>query len=217
MVRSRPYVILSAAISLDGKIATRTGRSNLSSKKDKDRVHKLRSKVDGILVGRKTASIDNPVLSLHKIKGTSPTRIILDSQGILASNSRILKTCSKIPTIVAVSKRCTKKNFSRLRRFPIEVVICGENSINIQRLMKILKKKKINKILLEGGGITNWSFIKQNLIDEAIITITPFFVGGENSRSLVEGYGFSKIENAMKLKLRKVSRIKHELVLFYKI
>ena len=108
MVRSRPYVILSAAVSLDGKIATRTGRSNLSSKKDKDRVHKLRSKVDGILVGRKTASIDNPVLSLHKIKGTSPTRIILDSQGILASNSRILKTSTKIPTILEVSKRCTK-------------------------------------------------------------------------------------------------------------
>ena len=52
MVSSRPYIILSAAISLDGKIATRTGNSNLSSKKDKNRIHKLRSKVDGILVGR---------------------------------------------------------------------------------------------------------------------------------------------------------------------
>ena len=83
--------------------------------------------------------------------------------------------------------------------------------------MRILKKKKINKILLEGGGITNWSFIKQNLIDEAIITVTPFLVGGKDSRSLVEGYGFSKIENAMKLKLRKVSRMKNEIVLFYKI
>ena len=83
--------------------------------------------------------------------------------------------------------------------------------------MRILKKKKINKILLEGGGITNWSFIKQNLIDEVIVTVTPFLVGGEDSRSLVEGYGFSKIESAMKLKLRKVSRMKNEIVLFYKI
>ena len=83
--------------------------------------------------------------------------------------------------------------------------------------MRILKKKKIKKILLEGGGITNWSFIKQNLIDEAIITVTPFLVGGKDSRSLVEGYGFSKIESAMKLKLRKVSRMKNEIVLFYKI
>ena len=80
MVSSRPYIILSAAISLDGKIATRTGNSNLSSKKDKNRIHKLRSKVDGILVGRKTVSIDNPVLSLHKIKGKNPTRIVLDSR-----------------------------------------------------------------------------------------------------------------------------------------
>jgi len=217
MVRSRPYVILSAAISLDGKIATRTGRSNLSSRKDKRRIYKLRSTVDAILIGRNTVKIDNPVLSLHKIKGKNPIRIILDSRGNLASNSKILKTCSKIPTIVAVSKRCTKKNLNRLRKFPIDVVICGEDSINIGGLMRILKKKKIKKILLEGGGITNWSFIKQNLIDEAIITITPFLIGGIDSRSLVEGYGFSKIENAMKLKLRKVSRMKNEIVLFYKI
>lgn len=217
MVSSRPYIILSAAISLDGKIATRTGNSNLSSKNDKNRIHRLRGKVDGILIGRKTVSIDNPVLSLHKIKGKNPTRILLDSRGNLVSNSKILKTCSKIPTIIAVSKKCTKKNLIRLRKFPIDVVICGEDSINIRSLMRILKKKKIKKILLEGGGITNWSFIKQNLIDEAIITVTPFLVGGEDSRSLVEGYGFSKIENAMKLKLRKVSRMKNELVLFYKI
>ena len=217
MVRSRPYVILSAAISLDGKIATRTGRSNLSSRKDKRRIYKLRSTVDAILIGRNTVKIDNPVLSLHKIKGKNPTRIVLDSRGNLASNSKILKTCSKIPTIVAVSKRCTKKNFHRLRKFPIDVVICGEDSINIGGLMRILKKKKIKKILLEGGGITNWSFIKQNFIDEAIITVTPFLVGGTDSRSLVEGYGFSKIESAMKLKLRKVSRMKNEIVLFYKI
>jgi len=217
MVRSRPYVILSAAISLDGKIATRTGHSNLSSRKDKRRIYKLRSTVDAILIGRNTVKIDNPVLSLHKIKGKNPIRIILDSRGNLASNSKILKSCSKIPTIVAVSKRCTKKNLHRLRKFPIDVVVCGDDSINIRGLMRILKKKEIKKILLEGGGITNWSFIKQNLIDEAIITVTPFLVGGIDSRSLVEGYGFSKIENAMKLKLRKVSRIKNEIVLFYKI
>jgi len=217
MVRSRPYVILSAAISLDGKIATRTGLSNLSSRKDKRRIYKLRNTVDAILIGRNTVKIDNPVLSLHKIKGKNPIRIILDSRGNLASNSKILKTCSKIPTIVTVSKRCTKKNLNRLRKFPIDVVICGEDSINIGGLMRILKKKKIKKILLEGGGITNWSFIKQNLIDEAIITVTPFLVGGVDSRSLVEGYGFSKIESAMKLKLRKVSRMKNEIVLFYKI
>ena len=216
MVRSRPYVILSAAISLDGKIATRAGRSNLSSRKDKRRIYKLRNTVDAILIGRNTVKIDNPVLSLHKIKGKNPIRIILDSRGNLASNSKILKTCSKIPTIVTVSKRCTKKNLNRLRKFPIDVVICGEDSINISNLMKILKQKKIKKILLEGGGITNWSFIKQGLIDEVIITVTPFLIGGEHSKSLVEGYGFSKIENSMKLKLKKISRMQNELVLFYK-
>ena len=123
MVSSRPYIILSAAISLDGKIATRTGNSNLSSKKDKNRVHKLRSTVDAILVGRNTVAIDDPVLSLHRVKGKNPIRIILDSKGTLASNSKILRTSTKIPTIVAVSKKCTKKSLIRLRKFKIEVVI----------------------------------------------------------------------------------------------
>ncbi len=68
----RPYVIFSAAMSLDGKIATCTGDSKLSSKKDKIRVHKLRSKVDAILIGKNTAKLDDPILSSHSTKKKNP-------------------------------------------------------------------------------------------------------------------------------------------------
>jgi len=94
----RPRVIFSAAITLDGKLATRTGDSKLSSKKDKIRVHKLRSKVDAILIGKNTVEIDDPLLSAHNIRKKNPIRIILDSNATFRTNSRILKTCSKIPT-----------------------------------------------------------------------------------------------------------------------
>ena len=215
MVSSRPYIILSAAISLDGKIATRTGNSNLSSKKDKNRIHKLRSKVDGILVGRKTVSIDNPVLSLHKVKGKNPIRIILDSQGILASNSKILKTCSKIPTIIAVSKKAKPKNLEKLKKFPITILVCGNDKINIKNLLKILKQKKIKNILLEGGGITNWTFVKENLVDDIIITVTPYLVGGSTATTLVDGIGFSKIVGSTRLKLKNIRKVKNEITLHY--
>jgi len=111
MVSFRPHVIFSAAITLDGKLATRTGDSKLSSKADKIRVHKLRSKVDAILVGKNTAKIDDPLLSVRNIKKKNPVRIILDSNASIRTSSRILKTCSKIPTIIAVSKSAQKKTY----------------------------------------------------------------------------------------------------------
>ena len=92
----RPHVIFSAAITLDGKLATRTGDSKLSSKKDKIRVHKLRSKVDAILIGKNTVKIDDPLLSVHNIKKKNPIRIILDSNATIRTNSKILKTCRSV-------------------------------------------------------------------------------------------------------------------------
>jgi len=215
MVKSRPYVILSAAISLDGKIATKTGDSKLSSKIDKIRVHKLRSKVNGILIGKNTLQCDNPILAVRYSKGKNPTRIILDSKGTISSNSRIIKTAKKIPTIIAVSKQITKKNHSRLKKYPVDVVVLGEKNVNLKKLLKYLAKKRIRKLLVEGGGTVNWEFIKQNLYDEIIVTITPFLLGGKNAITLVQGIGFSIIDKSSKLKLKKIIHQKNEIVLQY--
>ena len=215
MVKSRPRIILSAAITVDGKIATRTGDSKLSSKKDKIRLHKLRSKVDAILVGRNTVQCDDPRLTVRYVKGKNPIRIILDSQGSISSSSKIIKTCKKIPTIIAVSKKISKKNLIRLQKLPLQVIILGDKKINIKKLLQYLSKQKINSVLVEGGGTVNWEFINNNLIDEAIITLTPYIVGGENATTLVQGKGFSKISSSKKLRLKRISRQGNELVLYY--
>jgi len=211
----RPHVIFSAAITLDGKLATRTGDSKLSSKKDKIRVHKLRSNVDAILIGKNTVEIDDPLLSAHNIRKKNPIRIILDSNATIRTNSRILKTCSKIPTIITVSKKAQKKNLQKLEKFPVQVIVCGNDTVSIKKLLGILKKKGIKNILVEGGGITNWAFVKENLVDEAIITITPYLVGGMSATTLVDGDGFSNIVKAIRLKLKNVRKIKNEVILHY--
>ncbi len=211
----RPYVIFSAAITLDGKLATRTGDSKLSSKADKNRIHKLRSKVDAILIGKNTAKLDDPILSSHSTKKKNPIRIILDSNATIRTNSKILKTCSKIPTIIAVSKKARKKDLQKLEKFSVQVIVCGKNRVNIKKLLGILKKKGIKNILVEGGGATNWAFIKENLVDEAIITITPYLVGGMTATTLVDGDGFSTISNSIRLKLKNVTKIKNEVILYY--
>ncbi len=215
MEKYRPRVVLSAAISLDGKIATRTGDSKLSSQRDKIRVHKLRSKFDAILVGKNTLEIDDPLLTARGVKGKNPVRVILDSRATIHKNSKILRSCSKIPTIIVISKMAKKKNLEKLKKFPVMVKVCGNNKINIKNLLKFLKEKKIKNILVEGGGITNWSFVKENLVDEAIITITPYILGGNSSATLVDGNGFSIIAKSSRLRLKNVRRMKNEVVLHY--
>ncbi len=215
MVKSRPYVILRSSISLDGKIATKTGNSNLSSKKDLLRVHKLRSKVDAILIGKNTMTIDDPLLTVRHVVGKNPVRVILDSTGYVKSNSQIIQTCRKIPTIIAVSEKISEKNIARLQRYGLEVIKCGHKKINLKKLLYILKKKNIKKLLVEGGGTTNWSFFKDDLVDEIIITITPYIIGGKNAISLVQGNGFNKILKSRSLKLKNIHHLKNELILRY--
>ena len=211
----RPRVIFSAAITLDGKLASRNGDSKLSSKIDKIRVHKLRSKVDAILIGKNTVKIDDPLLSVHNIKKKNPIRIILDSNATIRTSSRILKTCSKIPTIIVVTKKAQKKNLQKLEKFPVQIVVCGNNTVSIKKLLVTLKKKGIKNILVEGGGATKWAFVKENLVDEAIITITPYLVGGMTATTLVDGDGFSTITKSIRLKLKNVKKMKNEVILHY--
>tara|TARA_B100001750_G_scaffold86556_1_gene68243 strand:+ start:2181 stop:2834 length:654 start_codon:yes stop_codon:yes gene_type:complete len=216
MEKSRPYVILSAAMTLDGKIGKNTTKIKLSSKKDKIRVHRLRAKVDGILIGKNTLDADNPTLSVRYTRGKNPVRILLDSRGTIKSSSKIIQSCNKIPTIVATTSLISKKNLLRLEKFPLEVIKCGKTSVDILRLLKILHKKRIKKILLEGGGTINWGFLKRGLVDELIITIAPYILGGSDSVTLVEGSGFKSIFSMKKLKLRKIQKIGNEIVVYYK-
>ncbi len=217
MVNSRPHVILSAAMSLDGKIATRIGDSKLSSRKDLLRVDKLRANVDAILVGKRTMIHDDPLLTVKYVTGKNPTRIILDSKGSIKPTSRIVKTCKIIPTIIAVSEKINQKNIVNLKKYGLEVIKCGKDKVDLKELLYILRKKKIKNLLVEGGGLTNWSFIKNGLVDEIIITITPHVIGGTRAVSLFQGEGFDKISKSPVLKLKKIYKMKNEITLHYTI
>ena len=215
MEKSRPHVILSGAISIDGKIATKTNDSKLSSENDFERLHKLRSSVDAILVGKNTVSRDNPLLTVRHVKGKNPIRIILDSKGTISRTSKILQSSNTVPTIIAVSKKIPKKNLVKLEKFPIEIISTGNDSVNLKSLLKKLSQKKIKTILVEGGGTVNWEFVKQDLFDEMILTLSPFLIGGEDSTPYLRGTGFNKISNSPNLRLKSVKRLKNHVVLHY--
>jgi 2,5-diamino-6-(ribosylamino)-4(3H)-pyrimidinone 5'-phosphate reductase len=215
MEKSNLHIILSAAISIDGKIATYTGDSKLSSKKDVIRLHKLRSKVDAILVGKNTVLRDNPLLTARFSKGKNPIRVILDSQGKISKKSKILQTSNHVPTVIAVSRNVNQQNLKNLKKFPVEIIITGKTIVNIKSLISKLQKKGIRTILVEGGGTINWQFIKYCLFDEILITISPFIIGGTEAITFVQGKGFKRITQSPKLKLKSVKRLENHLVLHY--
>ena len=212
MVKSRPYVIISAAMSIDGKIASRTGRSNLSSKKDLVRVHNLRKMADAILVGKNTINVDDPLLTVRYVKGKNPIRIILDSKGSLSPKSKVIETAKKIPTILVVSEKASR-HVQRFVAKGVQVIRCGQDKIDLKKLLQILGKKGIKRIIVEGGGTTNWYFFKEKLVDEIAITITPYVLGGTTAISLVEGKGFGEIPKSFKLK--NIEKLQNEIILHY--
>ena len=217
MANSKPKVTLSAAISIDGKIGQKNKQIVLSSKADIIRVHKLRSKFDAILVGKNTVQQDDPLLTVRFTKGKNPTRIILDSHGTIKNDSKIIKTCKRVPTMIVVSELVSKSNLNRLQKLPIDVIVCGKTQVNITKLLSILSKKGIKTVLLEGGGTLNRSFLKKNLIDEMVIALTPYVLGSENTVSLFEGISFPSLKMKLPLKLKNVQKSGNEIILNYKI
>lgn len=206
-------------MSLDGKIATKSGESRISSEVDLKRVHKLRASVDAILVGISTVIKDDPMLDVrYGAKYTkSPTRVILDSLARISLHSRILKTAKTINTIIAVTERAPKGKIRNIESMDAQVLITGHKKVNMRAVLKHLEKIGCKRILVEGGGEINWSILSQGLANEMIIMISSMVIGGRSAKSLVEGSGQSHISDTLKMKLSKVKRqTRDELVLYYR-
>ena len=216
-------VIINAAMSVDGKICTRTGESKISSYDDLKRVHKLRSQVDGILIGISTVLQDDPVLNVRFTKQLKnkkkPVRIIVDSKARIPLESNIVNTSQDIETIVAVTRSASKEKLDALRDKNLKVIIVGEQGkkVDLQETIKQLETKfGLKKILVEGGGNINWSIVKNNLFDELIVTISPMIIGGRKAITLIEGNGFDKIKYCKRLRLSKVCKKNNgEIIIYY--
>lgn len=213
-------VLINAAMTIDGKIATNLGDSKISSKQDLRRLHRLRSSVDAVIIGISTVIADNPKLTVRLVKrhGTTPVRIIVDSIGRIPLDSKILKSASKINTIVAVTKRASDERVDKIKSAGAIVIVAGTKTVDLKELFFILKKMGFNKILVEGGGELNWSILQLGIVNELMVTVAPRIVGGRTATTLVEGDGYERISDGIKMELIKMSRQNNgEVVLYYKL
>jgi 2,5-diamino-6-(ribosylamino)-4(3H)-pyrimidinone 5'-phosphate reductase len=214
------YVILNAAMSIDGKISTKKNDSAISSKLDLVRVHKLRSTVDGIVIGISTVLKDDPMLNVrYSTTGTkNPARIIIDSKARIPLNSRIIESSNKIQTIIAVTQYASSRKIKEIQNKGAQVLVYGNGKVNLRNLFQQLEKMGLKKIIVEGGGEINWSVLQLGLVNELVVTISPVVIGGRDAKTLVEGRGFTNICDGIKMKLsNKIIQNKNEIVLFYKL
>jgi 2,5-diamino-6-(ribosylamino)-4(3H)-pyrimidinone 5'-phosphate reductase len=207
-------------MSIDGKISTRKNDSAISSKLDLVRVHKLRSTVDGIMIGISTVLEDDPMLNVrYSTTGMkNPTRIIIDSKARIPLNSRIIDSSNKIQTIIAVTHNASSRKIKEIQKKGAQVLVYGNGKVNLRNVFKQLEKMGLKKIIVEGGGEINWSVLKLGLVNELVVTISPVIIGGRDAKTLVEGKGFTNISDGIKMKLSNtIIQNKNEIVLFYKL
>ncbi len=212
---ARPYVILNAAMTLDGKIATVEGDSRISCEADLDRVHKLRAGVDAIMVGVGTVLADNPSLTVRRVHGKNPIRVVIDREARTPPNARIID--SSADTIVAVTRKAKQKKLEKLRVTGADVIVNGKKEVNLSWLLEELHSRGVHKLLLEGGSTLNWEMLKHGLVDEVQVAVAPWIVGGAKAKSLAGGVGFVKVREGVKLKLSKVNRAGANLLLIYRV
>lgn len=171
-------------MSIDGKISTIKNDSAISSKLDLVRVHKLRSTVDGIMIGISTVLGDDPMLNVrYSATGTkNPTRIIIDSKARIPLNSRIIESSNKIQTIIAVTHNASSRKIKEIQKKGAQVLVYGNGKVNLRNLFQQLEKMGLKKIIVEGGGEINWSVLKLGLVNELVVTISPVVIGEETQK-----------------------------------
>ncbi|OGJ19860.1 hypothetical protein A3K73_02595 [Candidatus Pacearchaeota archaeon RBG_13_36_9] len=207
----RCKTILVVGESIDGKISPGRGLSSKEfggyiSEKVNLELHKLRSKVDGILVSSSTVVSDNPSLTVRSIRRKKrPYRIVIDRLGKIPRDSKVLNYEAK--TIILTSEK-GKLKFTKKLSDDIKVIVCktNERGLNLNDAFKRLKELGIKNILIEGGGTINYSLFSLSLLDKLVVFIFPFIVGGKDTPTVVDGKR-SFYNSYKKMKLISVKRI----------
>ena len=211
-----PFVALKTAMTLDGKIATAAGKSQwITNEASRRRVHELRDRFDGILVGIGTVLADNPSLTtrLPDGAGKNPIRIVADSMGRTPLDSRLLQD-KLAPTIIAVTEMAPKDRIEALRREGAEILVSGSGPrVDFSLLMKQLGERELLSVLVEGGGTVNFSLLRDGLVDQVYAFIAPKLVGGAAALSPVEGEGFGELSEAVELEEPTAEMIEGDLLL----
>ena len=210
LTNQRPWIIAKWAMTLDGKIATKCGDSQwISCSLSRGIVHRLRGRVDGILVGSATAQTDDPLLTARPPGPRTATRIVLDRGANLSLHSRLVKSAAATPVIVATSSEADNNQCDRLRTAGCEILsLSGASQQNqLHELLQQLGARQMTNILVEGGGQVLGSLMDAQLIDEVHVFIAPKLVGGSHAVTPMAGTGIASMSEALNLRSPEIQTV----------
>lgn len=216
MKTGKPYVMMKYAMTMDGKIATHTGASKwITGETARKKVHEDRGRFMAIMAGVGTVLADNPLLTCRIEGKKSPTRIICDTHLRMPPNAEIVKTAKEVPTIIAVSESVSEE-----KKIPFVEKGCEiwelpekEDVVDLHALMQKLGERKIDSVLLEGGGTLNFTALRNGIVNAVQAYIAPKIFGGTEAKTPVEGMGVCLPEEAFKLKNTKLSFLGEDILI----
>jgi diaminohydroxyphosphoribosylaminopyrimidine deaminase/5-amino-6-(5-phosphoribosylamino)uracil reductase len=213
----RPFVLFKSAMTLDGKVATRTGDSKWISGEDSRRLsHRWRAEVDAVVVGIGTALTDDPQLTA-RIEGVTrqPRRIVFDSEARLPLDSQLVRGVSEVPLTVVVTRAAPRTAVDALEVAGADVIVAtGANEPDrVRNALVQLGAAGVTSILLEGGPHLAGAFLDAGEVDEIRLFVAPVVLGGSSARDPLEGEGAERIASAVRALSLECSRVAEDVLI----
>lgn len=216
----KPFVVLKAAMTLDGKIATAIGQSKwITNETSRAYGYKLRDIYDGIIVGINTVIEDNPMLTARVDGGKNPIRIVVDSSLKIDINANVVQDKSA-KTIIATTDKANKDKILKLQAQDVDVIVVDKDEndkVDIEKLLDILGQKNICSILVEGGATLSGSFVAKKLVDKVYFFIAPKIVGGKEAKTPVAGTGILNLQEALALKDIQIEKLEEDILIIGRV
>lgn len=209
MKKRLPLVTLKAGMTVDGKIATSTGKSKyITGRESLRKVHELRNGLGCVMVGINTVLKDNPLLDTRLVRGNDPIKIIIDTDLKIPLKANVLR--NPLTVIIACSERAPKAKMKKLENLGIRIITSKPKNklVDLKKIMKTVAKMGYNNILLEGGSLINASMIKEKLVDRVMLFTSPKILG-DDGKGFVGPLGIKELNKVIDIKdisLKKVGR-----------
>ena len=215
LATGQPYVHAKWAMTLDGKIAMRSGDSKwISNEASRRRSHALRGRMDAVIVGVGTALADDPQLTARPPGPRTAVRVIMDSKCRLTADSVLARTAREVPTLVAATAEVPAERVAALRALGCEVLTppAVNGRTDMKALLAELGRRRMTNVLVEGGAGVLGAFLDAGVIDEVYVFIAPLLAGGAEARTAIGGKGVEKIAEALRLAEMRVEVIEGDVL-----
>jgi 2,5-diamino-6-(ribosylamino)-4(3H)-pyrimidinone 5'-phosphate reductase len=218
MASKRPYIELISEMTVDGKLTLKRGLSSkiimgLMDEESHLFLHRKRSEFDAIMVGSNTIRIDNSILTNRLAPGKTPIRVVPCGDGSIPPGSNVFN--GDAPTMIFVSEKAEPEKTNAIKETGAEVIVCGQDRVDIEGMMDSLFNRGIERLMVEGGPTLIWQLIARRMIDHITLIQIPYIIGGDSTPSLVGGPGLDSIDDVVRVSMTDFYKVGNHLITEY--